>query len=153
VDSRLIAARMRALDAEVRYHEQDWENAQKGFETALRELDELGLKPEAWQVVRYLGGCAERLGLPKIDQQRLTREGARRLEELARSLPEEQMRVYLLNKWTVEERELAQEADRLQRAGDAVPRWRPSIRWVKFAQQAYRFLSRLDGYHLTRAQE
>jgi CHAT domain-containing protein len=153
VESDLIRTRMQAVACEVAYHLGETEDARSGFESALGSFDRMNFRPEAWQVTRYLGWCADRLAAPGADRERLARESDRRLEELAATLSPEEKRVYLLNKWTVEERRLAADRPRVEQARNeaSVARWVWPWSRFRFWREAHRFLETVQRYHEDRA--
>jgi hypothetical protein len=132
-DSELIHVRLGALDGALAYDEGDYERSAGLLREACVELGRLGLKPELWQTMRMRGWCAARLGWSQQEQE-LSRRAQGMLAELAGSLPPAARAIYLLNKWTVEERALAAEINHLVRlkADLAGAPWyrRPWRRWV-----------------------
>ncbi len=154
-DSALVAARARALAAEVAFHNRRptaWEQ----LGAAVRELDTLELAPEAYQAVRYRALCAESLGQQRAECDALGTDAGRRLTALTRSLSPEHVRTYLLNKWTVEEHAVAVEARAVQDERDRVASAPWHLRWWRRAQFWHRlddFLARLDGFKRDRPRE
>ena len=148
-DSPLIAARLRALEGEAVWHAGRFHGARQILDEAVAEFDRIGAAPEAWQAVRYLAACADRLGLPAGEQDRLTADSDGRLDRLSASLSPAELRTYLLNKWTVQERRVWAQARAVQAARDAVaaaPWYVRPWRRVRFWQQLADLLGRLDEF-------
>lgn len=145
--SALIRVRLQVLAGMVAYDQDNYPRAAAVLARACPELARLGLKPELWQVRRFLGWCAARLAWPAAEQEALIRQTQSLMTELAASLPPTQRAIYLLNKWTVEEMYLAAEIDHLLGAKAEVTQcpwyWRPWKRWQLW-QRLDALLHRLD---------
>jgi tetratricopeptide (TPR) repeat protein len=148
-ESYLVRLRLQVLNGMVAYHGGDVGPAARLFAEVCPHLDRFGLKPELWQVLRFRGWCAARLGAPPEEQGQLTRQTRELMGQLAASLPAAQRAIYLLNKWTVEEKGFLQELDTLVEMREAVERssWflRPWRRW-KLWRRLHTFLERLDEH-------
>jgi molecular chaperone GrpE (heat shock protein) len=123
--------------------------ANKILEKVRPQLEEIGLKPELWQVQRILGWCRARLNYPAAEQEALTRSTNALLTQLTESLSPEDQAIYLLNKWTADEEYIAAETNQLQRlqaklrAGS--PLLRPWRRWL-LMQRLNALVEHIDRY-------
>ena len=115
-ESDLIRLRLQVLEGMVAYYRDDWAGAERLFTATCPGLRRLGLKPDLWQARRFQGWCAARLGRPAAECEALSRETHDLVTELADTLSPAQQVIYLVNKWTVEERRLAFDIERLKRA-------------------------------------
>jgi hypothetical protein len=145
--SPLIAMRLHALRAIVAYAEGDHAAAAEMIEEVCPHFEERGLRPDHWQAVRLRGWCAVKLGRPAAELADLAGRAQELVSDMADTLPPAERAVYLLNKWTVEEKALAAEIDRLERLkedADAAPWYaRPWRRW-RLWRRLHAFLYRLD---------
>jgi hypothetical protein len=89
--------------------------ANKIFEEVRPQLEEMGLKPELWQVQRFMGWCGTRLNYPTAELEALTESTNNLLAQLTESLSPEDQAIYLLNKWTADEEYIADRINQLQR--------------------------------------
>jgi CHAT domain-containing protein len=146
-ESPLIRLRLHALDALVAYAERDHRRAARLLEAVSPLFERLGLKPDLWQALRLRTWCAGQLPADEVERAALEQRTRDLVEEMARSLPPAQMAVYLLNKWTIEEKALKVEIDQLTelRARADAAGWmrRPIARW-RLRKHLYEFLHRLD---------
>ncbi|HEY9674795.1 MAG TPA: nucleotide exchange factor GrpE [Waterburya sp.] len=164
-DSRLICVQIQVLEGIFAYY-QGMESeephqvgshpnlggirqANKILEAVRPQLEEMGLKPELWQVQRILGWCRARLNYPSAEQEALAQSTNSLLTQLTESLSPEDQAIYLLNKWTVDEEYIAAETNQLQRlearlrAGS--PLLRPWRRWV-LMQRLNTLVGHIDRY-------
>jgi tetratricopeptide (TPR) repeat protein len=124
-DSHLIQVRLGVLGSMMDYYrgvaaatagrgaEQYWHKAEMGFLEARAELQQLGLRPELYEVQRRLGWCWDGLGRPAPQRDALTAENERLLDAMAQPLAAGERAAYLVNKWTADERALAMRIDEL----------------------------------------
>lgn len=113
-DSDLIQTRIAALQGTVAYARDDHAAAADALHRAESELTRLGMLPELWQVVRQLGWCASRTGRSGGERAVLDRRAADLLNRLSETFDPADRAVYLLNKWTTEERALTAEIEELE---------------------------------------
>jgi molecular chaperone GrpE (heat shock protein)/CHAT domain-containing protein len=164
-DSRLIQVQIQVLEGIFAYYqgmESEDRNrvgshpdlggirqANKILEQVRPYLEEMGLKPELWQVQRILGWCRVRLNYPSAEQEALTQSTNALLTQLTASLSPEDQAIYLLNKWTADEEYIAAETNQLQRlqaklrAGS--PLLRPWRRWL-LMQRLNALVEHIDRY-------
>ncbi len=130
-DSRLIQVRIKVLEGIFAYYQgleredprrvqvnpnlSEIRQANKIFEEVRPQLVEMGLKPELWQVQRFLGWCRTRLHNPTAELEALTESTNNLLAQLTVSLSPEDQAIYLLNKWTADEEYIAARINQLQR--------------------------------------
>lgn len=146
-DSPLISLRLNALAGMVAYDGGDYRAAARLFAEICPHLEERGLKPDLWQALRFRGWCAARLGAAPEAQRELDRRVQAVTDELAASLAPAERAIWLLNKWTAEERFLAGASEALagERSAVAAAAWwkRPWRRW-RWWRRVHDFLHRLD---------
>jgi tetratricopeptide (TPR) repeat protein len=111
-DSRLIHARMSALEALLAFERDDFALAAGCFDTAAGRLTSLSLLPELWQVLHLRARCLDRLGRSE-EAARLSEAAESLLEALTGSLEASDRAVFLLNKATVEEEFISTQIDAL----------------------------------------
>jgi CHAT domain-containing protein/tetratricopeptide (TPR) repeat protein len=148
-DSRLILARLKLLTAEVAWHTGRPADAWQELDGLVAELDALELAPEAWQAARYRAQCAIDLRRPPVEIADLVADADGRLAALSGSLDPDAARVYLLNKWTPQERQVAAEVGRVLDAHAAAQQAPWYARWwrrARFWQQLDDLLARLDDF-------
>jgi CHAT domain-containing protein/tetratricopeptide (TPR) repeat protein len=114
-DSLLIQLRLRVLKGLVAYYRDDWASAETLFNATSSDARGMGLKPELWQLLRLLSWSRSRLKLPDAEIQEPAREADELLVEMVASLKGTHRAIFLLNKWTAEEEDLAREVDELRR--------------------------------------
>ncbi|WP_207713963.1 hypothetical protein [Scytonema sp. UIC 10036] len=85
------------------------------LEEVCLQLEEMGLKPDLWQVQRIVIWCRTRLNYPPLEIEALTASTNQLLEQITSSLTPEDQVFYLLNKWTADEEYIATEINQLQR--------------------------------------
>ncbi len=124
-DSALIHARLRTMSGLVAYYRERFEQAEVTLIEASIELRDMGLKPELWQVQRFLGWCWARLCRREPDRQLLAEETRQLLSEMTESLSAENRSTFLLNKWTADEEYIAGEINELARMKATIekPSW------------------------------
>jgi CHAT domain-containing protein/tetratricopeptide (TPR) repeat protein len=120
VESPRIVLRLHALTGMTHYACGDFSHAAPCLDEVIPHIERLGMKLELWQVLRFRGWCAARLNAPEQEQQQWLDRTWQVMTELAGSFPAEQRAVYLLNKWTVEEKHLAAELETLRQEKIAV---------------------------------
>lgn len=129
-DSHLIKLRLLVLSGLLAYYQLEFAQAEQLLMSAKAELQRLGLLPELWQTQRIIGWCWLKLGRDESLLEELATENAALLREMVGSLAQEDRAFFLLNKWTVEEEELALHISKLSRLKatlEAAPwhrRWR-----------------------------
>jgi CHAT domain-containing protein len=132
-DSLLIKLRLRALEATFDYY------AQRSPQTAAEALREimpafrkLGMIPELWQVYVLYELCLRKLNRPADEINSIQEEKNALLEKLENSLSLADRIVFLLNKPTAEEEEIAQQIRALQDLESA-----SSTGWIKGIGKKY----------------
>ncbi|WP_221642833.1 CHAT domain-containing protein [Nostoc sp. 2RC] len=103
------------LRSKVRSHSADIIQANEILEEVCPQLKQMGLKPELWQVQRFLGWCRASLNYPADEQETLTVSTNQLLAQMTASLTPEDQVFYLLNRWTTDEEYIAAEINQLQR--------------------------------------
>jgi CHAT domain-containing protein len=137
-DSRLIGFRLKIIEFLLRYHQKNLDafDLQLDIKSIRKFLEGESLKPELWQFQRILSWA--KLLLPE-KRTELINQNDRLLNELAESLPAENRAIYLLNKYTEEEKQLAEEIDQLVKI---------KLRWSRFNPfrifSHFKMLSRLN---------
>ncbi|MDJ0569110.1 MAG: CHAT domain-containing protein [Pleurocapsa sp. MO_192.B19] len=130
-DSRLIQVQIQVLEGIFAYYQgleredpnrvqvvsnlSEIRQANKILDEVRLQLEEMGLKPELWQVQRILGWCRTRLNYPTPELEALTESTNNLLAQLTESLSPEDQVIYLLNKWTDDEEYIAARINQLQR--------------------------------------
>ncbi|HEY9621568.1 MAG TPA: CHAT domain-containing protein [Crinalium sp.] len=112
-------------------------------------LGEQGLKPELWQVLRFLGWCWQRSQFPSADIDALGDEANQLLQTMTDSLSPEDQAVYLLNKWTASEEYIAGEITQLQHLHNSLAKSRWPVRWWRrwrLIRQLYALMEYIDRY-------
>jgi CHAT domain-containing protein len=124
-DSEMIQLRVRVLGGMLAYYQSSsqalearmaadrLQEAAQLFREVQSAYQRLGLKPELYQLQRFLSWSWRRLGRPEADWQRLTAQNQRLLDEIAGSLPPQERATYLVNKWAQDEESLALEINQL----------------------------------------
>ena len=113
-DSILIQMRLHLMTGVLAYYQGDWHQAALLFQEVQSGLRQHGLKPELWQLQRFLGWCWTRLdGHEGKARQTLEEETQQLLDELTDSLAPSDRALFLINKWTEDEEYLANEIHRL----------------------------------------
>jgi len=156
-DSDLLQIRLRALQGMLAFHQGVAEplplakaelllRAEAVLQEVRPALRQLGLKPELYQLQRYLGGCLRHLQRPAEEREALASENQALLDDMAQSLPAEQRAAYLVNKWRADEEALALEIDALlaarEKAASAGFFLRPILYW-KLLTRLGAFLDRI----------
>lgn len=133
-DSQLIRVRLQVLGAMLAYYQDRPAEALAAFEPVRTQLRAMGLRPDLWQVQRFLGWCLAQLGDGAPEQQALSEENDQLLAAMTRSLPASARAIFLLNKWTAEEESFATEINRLaelkRQLAASHPLLRPFRRWA-----------------------
>jgi CHAT domain-containing protein len=148
-DSLLIKLRLQVLSGMLAYYQLNFEQAEKLLTASQSELRRLGLIPELWQTQRIIGWCRLKLSHDQSLLAEAAKENAELLREMAGSLAQEDRVFFLLNKWTVEEEELALYISRLDQfktkltAAPWYRRWRLHL---QFRPQLDEFLRLVDRY-------
>ncbi|MUG96089.1 CHAT domain-containing protein [Scytonema sp. UIC 10036] len=121
-DSHLIEVQIRMLEGIFTYYQGTDSNdiskinqAHQILEEVCLQLEEMGLKPDLWQVQRIVIWCRTRLNYPPLKIEALTASTNQLLEQITSSLTPEDQVFYLLNKWTADEEYIATEINQLQR--------------------------------------
>jgi tetratricopeptide (TPR) repeat protein len=148
-DSSLIKVQIQVLEGTLAYYQQKFQQARTILEKARTSLEEMGLKPELWQVQRILGWCLVRLNYPITVQETLAESTNALLTELTESLSLENQAIYLLNKWTADEEHLALEISLLQKLQKKLVEGRVWSRlWFRFRliQKLSTLVQHIDRY-------
>jgi hypothetical protein len=85
-DSALIRLRLRVLGGMLAYYQDDLQQAAWELDAVRPTLFALGLKPERWQVQRFLGWCWSRLGRPTAELHALAEDTHALLTAMTASL-------------------------------------------------------------------
>jgi hypothetical protein len=111
-DSRLIGFRLEILEFLLLYSQEDLDasDPQVDIESIREFLEGESLKPELWQFQRILSRAKI---LTSEQRTELIKQNDQLLQEITESLPEENRAIYLLNKYTEEEKQLAEEISQL----------------------------------------
>ena len=153
-DSKLIAARLQFLRGLWAYYQQAYDQAERILWPLIEDFGALELRPDLWQTLRVLGWCSARLNQPAGVRDELARQAQEVLDVMTGTLDTEDRAIFLLNKWTAEEEDLAGATNRLaqlqerrQRAG-----WlrRPWLRWQLW-RELHDLLTRTDRYRAATA--
>ena len=120
-DSQLIQVKIKILVGTLAYYQgvvskqRDriiW--AASNLDKVRPELEQMGLKPELWQVKRILCWCWSRLKIFTF-YENIIPSTNQLLAELTESLSPEDRAIFLLNKWTADEEYIAGEINNIQR--------------------------------------
>lgn len=137
-DSQLISVRIQMMKGLLTYYKNHFTEAEKILKETVPILEKLELKPDLWQVLRFLRWCAAKLNRSETEQKKLILQTNNLLTVMAESLEGADRAIYLLNKWTVEEEKLKVEIDRLEELKKrcAASSWvcRPFLKWRLFKQ-------------------
>lgn len=114
-DSALILCRVQILEGVLAYYQQDYANAERLLNDVRGFLRALGLQPELWQVLRFLGWCWKYMERAPEEQEALAGETLQVLTTMTESLEPAEQAIFLLNKWTADEEYIAGEINRLMR--------------------------------------
>jgi len=148
-DSKLIYIRLKVLFGMLFYYQGTIEKAVSELTIARLLLHEQDLKPELWQVQRFLIDCGKQLGRLETEQSILVKENDDLLNSLAESLSVPDQTLYLLNKWSADEEYLLTEINRLRllkaKLHDTWFVLRPWRRW-SFMQSLNSLLHHIDRY-------
>ena len=112
-DSILIQLRLKVLIAIIAYYQENYQQAEMQFKEVRPVLNRLQLKPELWQVQRFLGWCELRLNRSPSEQHALAEETKNLLSEITETLSGPDRAIFLLNKWTADEEYIASEIEQL----------------------------------------
>jgi hypothetical protein len=147
-ESPLITLRLHALAGMIAHDQGDFASADRIFSEVCPHLQQRGLRPELWQALRFRRWCGVRLGRPVPELNGLAAQAQSLVQDMAATLSPAERAVYLLNKWTVEEKALGADLDRLAAlAAEAnAARWyaRPLKRW-RLTRELHAFLHKLDA--------
>ncbi|MBF2065971.1 MAG: CHAT domain-containing protein [Calothrix sp. C42_A2020_038] len=121
-DSNLITVQIRILEGMLCYYQGTERNqidkiyrAHEILIETVSQLEQLDLKPELWQVQRMIVWCRTRLNYPSSQTEPLTTSTNQLLEQITKTLKQEDQVLYLLNKWTADEEYIATQINYLQR--------------------------------------
>lgn len=109
-DSLLINVRIHALYCMLAYYEGNYAEALVGLCALCPYLREMGLKPDLWQVLRFLEWTLIRLGRTS-EADAVSQDAAKVLEAITQSLSGADLALFLLNKWTVADLYMAAEIE------------------------------------------
>lgn len=150
-DSRLIHARLAALEGLVAFHREAFGTAVAEFDRAQPLLAAVDLRPELWQVLDLRSRCNDRLGR-RADMESDVERANALLSTLANSLDGAPRAIYLLNKATTEEYFISVQIERLIAADRRASRasWfsRPWRRW-QVMRQLDAVMRHVDRYRST----
>jgi CHAT domain-containing protein len=142
-ESRLVQLDLKILKATAEYYRGQLGDADAGFRAARAELLELGLLPQRWQLQVLWKRCLDKLNVSPDERASLAAENDSLLEHMGNSLPLHDRIVFLLNKPTQEEEELArliwplQDLDSVKSSGiferlrHALSKWRGLNRLIE----------------------
>ncbi len=124
--------------------------ARSTFRDIIPYLKKLDLKPELYQVQRFYAFCLSRLKSPDDEiLSNLTQETNNLLSAMSQSLSPKDQAIYLLNKWTEDEKYLAEIISKIQRLKTKINRKNILIRpwqyWLLW-QKLYNLLKKIDRY-------
>jgi hypothetical protein len=133
-DSELIHLRLRNLAGFSAYYLEQYTDAAELLEGTVARLTALGLRPELWQVLRFLRWARIRMGRTGFEVMALTEQAQGLLDGMVGSLAPEDRPIFSLNKWTTQEEFLAAQIDLLSRdrARLALSPW-PLRLWRRWA--------------------
>src|SRR5262249_51823160 len=132
-DSQLIKLRLRALEAMFDYYgEGNAQSAAGALGEIIPVFRELGTLPELWRVQVLYTKCLRKLGKTGNELQDLESENYKLLEKLATSLSLDDRIVFLLNKPTIDEEEIARQITALLELES-----RPSRGWARVIGKKY----------------
>ncbi|WP_157663644.1 CHAT domain-containing tetratricopeptide repeat protein [Burkholderia ubonensis] len=117
-DSRIIAARLKVLAGMQNAASGEYENAESCFADAMSRLETLGFLPELWRLAQQRAENLQRLG-KQDEATRLAADAATMLDSLCASLDGGDRAIFLLNKFTAEEKELKARVEQLVREMEA----------------------------------
>ncbi len=155
-DSYLIHTRLEILNGVLAYYQGKYSQAEAIFKVNLSKLQEIGLRPEQWQLLRFLGWCGARLGQSQAEQQSLVQDADQLLAEMTGSLEPRDQVIFLLNKWTEEETWLAGEINLLSALKSKYSRspwWLKPLRWWQMAARLNHLTNRIEQYKDKRVQQ
>ncbi|MBS1911117.1 MAG: CHAT domain-containing protein [Bacteroidetes bacterium] len=158
-DSRLIAAHLVMLDGICRYISVStlppsdrslmFVEPTHLFNDAAVEFERMGIKPMVWEATRLRAECMLRMEHDEAGYRDIMREADVLVHELAESLPPEDRAIYMVNKWTDEEKQLALAIDKLMQlhADRGCAPWfkRPMLRW-KEMRAIHEVMCRIEGH-------
>lgn len=148
-DSELIRTRLHLMRGMLCYYEGRYSEAETIFNEGRALLWELGLLPELWQAQRFLGWCRERLGSSEDELLKLSEETSQLLDQMTKSLSQEDQVVFLLNKWTADEERIAREINKLveMKHAAASASWPTRLaHWWKIIKRLCALLAHIDWY-------
>jgi CHAT domain-containing protein len=137
-DSLLVQGRLLVMECMLTYYTGEIERAARGFEEIRPILQKMGLKPELWQVMRFLGWCASRSSRPHDAEVAVT-EAERLLTEMTESLSASERSIFQLNKWTADEEYIASEVNQLSQMKVSMA----SVNWLRRVRLQHRIRKRL----------
>lgn len=171
-DSELIQLKLFMLRGILAYYQEHVKEAESLFDQLRPLLQKRELKPDLWQVQRFLIWCwiklqkfeetnlppklsllsrffrPQRTAIHQSDEQRiynLMEENKNLLDNIVKSLDISDQAIYRLNKWTVDEEYLAGEIDRLVKMEQKCRWWRPFARWSLW-KRIYALMLHIDRY-------
>jgi CHAT domain len=148
-ESPLIRLRLHALAAQVAYAKRNYAEADRICDRITPHFEERGLSPDVCQSLRMRVWCSGRLHSGGDQQAALTQRTDYVLSKLVASLSPADRVVYLLNKWTIEERRLVSPIQQLvierQQLASASRATR-LFRWWNWAKKLHTYLHQLDDH-------
>ncbi len=145
-DSRLIQLRLQLLYGMLAYYLGQSAEAALHFSQVRVPLEEMGLKPDLWQCLRFLGWCWAKLDVPDEERQALTIQANLLLDEMTGTLSTPDQAIFLLNKWTADEEYIAVQIGQLVAQNEQMVRGskllRPWRRW--------QLMRRIERTHVSR---
>ena len=169
-DSKLIKIKIKILESLLAYYQGVENNnietirwAALNLDELRPQLEELDLKPELWQVQRFLSWCLSRTEKSlseqkniQLDLENIIQQNQQLLDEMTSSLfPKDQV-IFLLNKWTTDEESIAGNINELQKLNNKSQKsfilFRP---WRSWGTKLYlhEFLERIEKYKYLVTQE
>jgi len=141
-DSKLVQINLKILKAMAAYYRGQLREAAAGFRAVRPELLELDLAPQRWQVQLLWKRCLDKLGENPAERANLASDNELLLEQMGSSLPLQDRIVFLLNKptqeeeelarlvWTLQDLDIAKQSDVIHKLRQSVAKWRGLSRLV-----------------------
>jgi len=124
------------------YYTENYRQDETVLAEAQSRLQKLKLLPEQWQTQRFRNWRLARLGLPEYEQERLAEETRQLLATMANSLEPSDGAIFMLNKWTQDEEEIARAFNNLARLKESL-QWLP---WRRRLLRRWSLLSQLNAW-------
>jgi CHAT domain-containing protein/tetratricopeptide (TPR) repeat protein len=154
-DSRLIEARLHALQGFLAFVRDEFDAALGCFKLAAERFGVLSLQPELWQALYRQARCLARLGRD-TEAARIAESAEAILLNLAGSLDGDDRTIFLLNKATIEEEYIGTQLDTLLREQLESKRASFFSRWfarMRIARRLHAIMEHVDVYKAGRAEK